>query len=232
MIRIAGLTRFSSVDFQGVLAAVLYTPGCNYDCFYCHNRPLLQHKTPVLPTSDVLAWLDKRRGQLEGVVISGGEPSLQPDLEPFVRAIKDMGYLVKLDTNGSRPKQLAALLQARLLDRVAVDYKAPWHRYKEICRCGPGDIQAVQTSLQLLGQHPVAWEARTTVVPQLTLSDLLLMAAAVPALPAWFLQPYRQPPVFRPEDRILCETPPYTEDTLRRMQLALVQVQPSVKLRV
>ena len=113
--RIAGLEKFSTVDFPGSLAAVVFAAGCNYRCFYCHNRAIL-NCPPLLSEAEVFAFLEKRAGLLDGVVFSGGEPALQSDLPQWLARVRALGYRTKLDTNGSRPETLRALLNAELLD--------------------------------------------------------------------------------------------------------------------
>lgn len=207
---IAGLVKTSTVDFPGQLAAVIFTAGCNLDCFYCHNRSLLTGSAPRIDEQEVIGFLHKRQGLLDGVVISGGEPALQPDLPDFIRQVRQLGYRVKLDSNGTRPAVLRRLLAEQLLDYVAVDYKAPWARYPEICDCTPADVEAVQSTFKLLRTANVAWEARTTVIPQLDEDDLLEMAQALPPAPLYVLQRYVRPALYRAEDRFRLEASGFT----------------------
>ena len=123
--KICGLQKTTLLDFPGHVAATVFTGGCNFRCPFCHNSGLLPSWSQELFTADeVLEFLTKRRGVLEGVCITGGEPSLQPDLEDFIRRIRSLGFLVKLDTNGSRPEVLKDLCGKGLLDYVAMDIKA------------------------------------------------------------------------------------------------------------
>lgn len=225
----SGLVRLSTVDFPGRLAAVVFTAGCDLDCFYCHNRPLLGADAPDMPLADIVAFLEKRRGTLDGVVVTGGEPTLQPDLPAFLRLLRDMGYAIKLDTNGCRPDVLEDLLRGgspALADYVAMDIKAPWARYPGLCGCGPDKAEAVQESVSVLarlaGPAGAAWEVRTTVVPQLTGDDLAGMAASLPPVPLYALQVYRRPAVFRSEDRFriaaAAMTPAELEKAAERMR--------------
>lgn len=231
MIPVAGLARTSTVDFPGYLAAVVFVPGCNFSCFYCHNRRLLEPGCERIAPEEVMGFLNKRRGLLEGIVISGGEPLLQPDLPDFIRQLKSMGYRVKLDTNGSRPLMLQRLLSADLLDQVAIDYKAPWDRYPSWCRSSAVDTAAVRSSLDVLCKSDIRWEARTTVFPQLSRNDLVAMARAVPALPDWYLQLYRKPDEFLEADRALVEPPGYTPQAIRELVEELRPLQPNTKPR-
>jgi len=203
--RIAAYEKCSLVDYPGQLAAVLFAPGCNYNCFFCHNRALLTPACPTVPEEEVFAFLQKRVGLLDGVVFTGGEPLLQP-LEDTVRRVRDMGYSVKLDTNGSLPHRLAALLETELVDYVAMDLKAPAHRYPDICGA---PFEPVAQSLDVLRQWGGAFELRTTFLPQLRVGDIADMLQAVGHIPAYALQQYRIPDAFRPEDVFRIQAKPH-----------------------
>jgi pyruvate formate lyase activating enzyme len=191
--KIAGFQMQSFVDYPGKLAAVVFTPGCNLDCFYCHNRHVLDEAVPESHTADeVLAKLDERRGFLDAVVITGGEPTLQRGLDDFIRAVRAMGYLVKLDTNGTRPRVLKALLDEGLLDYVAMDVKAPAERYEEICGA-PVNVKSIEASIALLIDGPVPYEFRTTVAPQLTERDIVAIARWIHGARRFVLQQFRRP---------------------------------------
>ena len=128
-----GMQRSSTIDFPGALACVLFTRGCDLDCFYCHNRELIAGDGGQLAEAAVFSFLEKRRGLLDGVVVSGGEPTLQPDLEEFLRRVRPLGYRVKLDTNGRRPALVERLWREGLFDYVAVDVKALPADYPAVC---------------------------------------------------------------------------------------------------
>lgn len=213
---IAGLAKCSLVDYPGLPAGVIFTPGCNYRCFYCHNRSLIDGSWQLMPAAEVLEFFAKRIGQLDGVVITGGEPTLQPDLLSFLKQIKAMGYQVKVDTNGSNPAQISRIIHEDLVDYFAVDYKAPADRYEEIC--GPGACAGpVRQTIRLLLDSPVDFEVRTTVIPQLTTHDLISMAGELPVVPRYCLNPYRKPDRYLPEDQARIGTPPYTSGQIAKM---------------
>jgi len=193
-VRIAGIQRNSFVDYPGRLAAVFFTPGCNWRCFYCHNHALLgpQSGRPWLDLQTALTWLDGRRGWLDAVVITGGEPTLQPDLAEFIRTVRAKGFLVKLDTNGTRPDVLRALLNQKLLDFVAMDLKAPIEKYEAFCGV-PIDHRALNESIDLLMANGIDYEFRTTVAPQLTQDDLRAIAARIRGARCYVLQQFRRP---------------------------------------
>ncbi len=234
----AGMIPMSTVDFPGHLAAVVFTAGCDLDCFFCHNRPLLGAQAPDLPLAEVLAFLDKRRGKLDGVVVSGGEPTLQPGLADFLRTVRAMGYATKLDTHGGHPEILASLLRARphpLLDYVAVDFKVPWDRYPDVCGCGPQVATAVRKSIALLDKGSstgrLAWEVRTTVIPQITEDDLVAMASSLPQVPLYALQMYRVPTDHLPQDRFRIHAAAMTRTQLEHAATRMSAFQPHVTIR-
>lgn len=160
---IGGLSKLTLLDFPGYVAATVFFTGCELRCPFCHNRPLvLPRGEPTLDRRAVLEFLRSRRGKLDGVCLSGGEPTLQPGLPDLIREIRAMGYLVKLDTNGSRPQVLRDLISQGLLDYVAMDIKNAPDRYVETC--GGVDILAqARESAALLLEGSVPYEFRTTV---------------------------------------------------------------------
>ncbi len=170
--RIGGLLKFSLIDYPGKVAAVVFTQGCNYRCPFCHNPELVlpeSFKEPV-DTGAVVTFLEKRRGQLQGVVITGGEPTLQPGLLPFMRRVKDMGFLLKLDTNGSNPQVLAAILQAGLADYLAMDIKSSPAGYARAAGV-PVDMDAVAHAVALIKASGVPYMFRTTAVKGFVAAD-------------------------------------------------------------
>lgn len=229
--RIAGLVKSSTVDYPEMLAAVIFTPGCNLDCFYCHNRALLGNSITLLETADVMDFLLRRRHLLDGVVFSGGEPTLQAGLGETIGQIRRLGYKIKLDTNGTRPQVLRKLLDAGLLDYVAIDCKAPWSRYAEFCDCSPADVEAIKESFKILANSILRWEARTTVIPQLSAADLTEMARILPMAPAYFLQRYNRPAIHRAEDRFRLDASGFTPAKLVLLAEELRQYQPNIRVR-
>jgi pyruvate formate lyase activating enzyme len=191
---IGGFLPLSLSDYPGRVAAVVFTQGCNFRCPFCHNGDLIPRVRSAgksLSEEDVLRRLEARRRQLDGVVVSGGEPTLQDDLLQFVQALKRLGYLVKLDTNGSRPGVLAALLREAIVDYVAMDVKAPLDGYSRLAgvEVQPGVIQA---SIELLAGSGIEHEFRTTVVgPLLDDEDMGAIRTLIPAGSTYRLQPFR-----------------------------------------
>lgn len=194
--RIIGLEKNSVVDFPGQLAAVFFSPGCNFDCYYCHNRAIIGQVAPeqLLSEAEIFAFLHKRQGLLDGVVFSGGEPTLQPDLADVMRRVKELGFLVKLDTNGTNPVVLRTLIGLELVDYVAMDLKAPLQKYAEICGEKSNTfLENIRESIAILMAGKVLYEFRTTIVPELTEEDVLEMAAEIRGARLYVLQQYRMP---------------------------------------
>ena len=194
--RIAGLEKSSFVDYPGKLAAVVFTPGCNMNCFYCHNRQLLSpdESDNRYDVQGVLEFLHTRRFLLDGVVITGGEPTLQDDLGVFIFRLRDMGFMVKLDTNGMQPWVLRSLIEQDLLDFVAMDIKAPLEidKYEQIA--GENiDLNTINESIDLLMGGAVNYEFRTTFAPQLSMIDITKIATRINGARSYVLQQYRPP---------------------------------------
>lgn len=199
MLPIYALTPFTLLDFPGVPAAVVWCAGCNMRCAYCHNPEIVRGKAGHKSVTEVLTFLEARRGLLEGVVLSGGEATLWDGLLAFVEAVRDMGYKVKLDTNGTRPQVLSMLLPH--LDYVALDYKAPPYKYHAITR--HKDFAAFHRALSLLcRQSATPFEVRTTVHGDLLdAGDIAYMARDLEALHyrgTYYLQPFRGDVTLRP----------------------------------
>lgn len=199
--RIAGLQKLTLLDYPGKTAATVFTPGCNFRCPFCHNADLVTggaaHETTAGASADAIsldeffAFLSKRQGLLDGVCISGGEPLLQPGIEDFCARVRELGYTVKLDTNGSFPDRLRALVKAGLVDCVAMDVKNAPQRYAETIGMSTFDLAPVQASLDFLRTGTVPYEVRTTVVRELhTADDLRALAAWVQGVQAWHLQSF------------------------------------------
>lgn len=166
--KISGLQKMTLLDYPGKVACTVFLGGCNFRCPFCHNSELLGQDAPQFMTDEeFFAFLHKRQGLLEAVCISGGEPTLQPNLSEFIGKIKELNFLVKLDTNGYKPNVLRQLLQAGLLDYVAMDVKNDLEHYPLTCGLSSMDINAIQESLSLLLQGKIEYELRTTVAEQL-----------------------------------------------------------------
>lgn len=225
----AGMTKSSLLDYPGKISVVLYTPGCNYNCFYCHNRRLIDDISEPISNEEVISFLEKRIGLIDAVVISGGEPTLHYDLLSFLKKVKSMGYLTKLDSNGSSPETIEKTIQENVVDYYAIDYKAPKSRYTEIAR-NEANPDLVIESIQMLLDYDKNFEVRTTVIPQLGLEDLVQMAEELPQVPRYVLNPYRKPVDYLDEDKDLIDAAPYPEATITDYAVTLKLYQPHIVL--
>lgn len=161
---INGIQKLTLLDYPGKCACTVFLAGCNLRCPFCHNASLVVGQAPrAMTEEEFLAFLKKRQGLLDGVCVTGGEPTLRKDLPEFIRKIKELGYLVKLDTNGSGPEMLRQLLEEGLLDYVAMDIKNCPDRYAPICG-GIDILPSVQESIHILMENKVEYEFRTTCV--------------------------------------------------------------------
>lgn len=193
--KICGLQPITLSDYPGKVAAIVFCQGCNFCCPWCHNRQLISPSSPqghYIPVENVLSHLACRRHQLDGIVISGGEPTIQDDLPQFLSQVKTQGYAVKLDTNGSRPCVLHALITRRLVDFIAMDVKAPWAMYPHLAGAKP-TIASLQKSIQMISDSGIAHQFRTTAVPSLSATHLRTIAATLPRHSQYRIQPYRKP---------------------------------------
>ena len=173
--RIGAVQKFSMIDYEGNLAAIIFTQGCNFRCPYCHNPELVnpeKYQTPI-PVDDVFSFLKKRIGKLDAVVITGGEPTLHLDLHKFISKIKGLGFLVKLDTNGTHPDLLEHLLNENLVDYLAMDIKAPLSKYSNVTNCAV-DVEKVKKSIEIIKNSGIDYEFRSTLVDELLTEEEVL----------------------------------------------------------
>ena len=212
---IKGFIENTMLDWEGTLACVVFLPGCNFRCGYCHARHLVEPmpSEEVIPFEAVLLSMRRQRGWIDGVVISGGEPTIHRGLPELVDALRAEGVGVKLDTNGHRPDVLAKLLERGVLDYVAMDVKAPLnHRYSEIAGTEV-DIGAIRRSIDMLLQGDIPYEFRTTICPaHLGEEDVERIGQAVRGARALYLQPFRPVNCL---DRSLESVKPYNPDRMR-----------------
>ena len=186
---VQGYQKLTLLDYPGRTACTVFTGGCNLRCPFCHNAGLV--RTPLAGpnlTDEVLDYLSKRRGILDGVCVTGGEPLLQPDLEDFLRRVKSMGYAVKLDTNGTLPGRLAAILATKSVDYVAMDIKSSPDGYAAATGTD-ADVSAVSDSLSILRDSGIPFELRTTAVRGLhTDADFHAIGEWIGEVPAYYIQ--------------------------------------------
>lgn len=215
--KIGGLQKLTLIDFPGRISCTVFLMGCNFLCPWCYSKELVlpeqMKRQPKIPEKYFFDFLKRRKELLEGVVVCGGEPTLNKDLPKFVRKIKKLRYLVKLDTNGSNPEMLKRLIADGLINYVAMDVKLPKERYPKIFR-KKLEIGDIEKSIEILKQGKVDYEFRTTVVPTvLDKEDILKIAQWLSPAPKYFLQN------FRPEKTIdpgFEKIKPYSEDYLSK----------------
>ena len=192
---IKGLQKLTLLDFPDKMACTLFTFGCNFRCPFCHNASLVlaaRADDSVMPEEEFFDFLTRRKGMLEGVCVTGGEPTLQPDLPDFLARIKAMGYAVKLDTNGYRPGMLRHLVEAGLVDYVAMDIKNSLSRYGETVGIARFDTAPIEESMDYLMEGHIPFEFRTTLVRGLhTPEDIRAMGRRVAGQEAFFLQTFK-----------------------------------------
>jgi len=204
---IGGLQKFSLLDYPGCVSAIVFTQGCNFRCQFCYNPMLVwptevgklkyaqateqQKDHPEISEDGLFVFLRSREGKLDAVVITGGEPCLQKDLLKFVRKIKKLGFLVKIDTNGSYPETLAMLIREKLVDYIAMDLKAPADKYEEVTGF-KADFQKINKSVKMIMAGGLPYEFRTTVVPGLLdKSDIAEMGKIIKGADKWYLQKFK-----------------------------------------
>jgi len=190
---ITGLQKTTLLDYPGKIACTVFFSGCNFRCPFCHNASLVtaDHRPqPVMDDEGLLAFLQTRRRKLDGVCITGGEPTLQPQLPQLLQRIKELGFLIKLDTNGSRPQVLRQLVDNQLIDYVAMDIKSSPDGYETLCG-GPVDLQAIRESAEFLLHGHVDYEFRTTLVKPLhTAADLDAIGRWLTGAKRYYLQQF------------------------------------------
>lgn len=191
---IHGLNKLTLLDYPGKVAATIFLGSCNFRCPFCHNKDLVLDPSgqPVLEEEEVLKFLKKRQGILEGVCITGGEPTLYAGLEGLIRSIKDLGYAIKLDTNGYRPSVLKDLVQKGLLDMVAMDIKSDKAGYADAAGIPKMNLSNIEESVSFLMEGHVPYEFRTTVVKELHKKETFEQIGQwIKGCEAYYLQCYK-----------------------------------------
>ncbi len=228
--KIGGLQKVSLIDYPGKISAIIFTQGCNFRCPYCHN-PELVEKTlyrPCLPEKDILEFLASRRGKLDAVTITGGEPTLQEGLIPFIGRIRTMGFCVKLDSNGSRPDVLEHLVQERLLDFIAMDVKAPAAKYANAVHAAVS-FDVIRESIRLILKSGLDHEFRTTVVSsRLSGAEILEISREIAGAQRYAIQKFQ--PVRTLNKKYLSETS-YPDEVLLNIKKQLEKDIPLIVIR-
>ena len=210
--KIGGFQKTSLLDYSDRISAIVWTSGCNFHCPFCYNKNLALGTAELFPTDEILSFLSKRKEQLEGAVISGGEPLIQEDIVDFVKKIKNLGFLVKIDTNGAFPEKLSELLEKHLIDYVAMDVKAPRGKYRQLTGIDV-DLTKIDASINLIKTNAPSYEFKTTFVPGfLKKEDIVEIAEWLKEADAYYLQQFK---IIKPLVSSTLETAvPYTQDYL------------------
>lgn len=188
--RIGGIQKTSLTDYPGQIAAIVFTQGCNLKCPYCYNPALnaADQEKDLINTEEILEFFKKRKGKLDAAVVTGGEPTLQSSLRDFLRQLKDMGYLVKLDTNGTRPDIVIDLCEKELVDYVAMDVKAPPEKYERLAGVQV-DIERLRQGISYVINSGFSHEFRTTMTPSLLdKQDIPRIGELIKGGDKWYLQ--------------------------------------------
>ncbi len=214
-----GLEKLTLIDYPGKIACMVYTIGCNFRCPYCHNPELVDETVEThISEPDFLDFLDTRKKIIEGVVITGGEPTMHSDLPDFMRNVRTRGFLVKLDTNGTNPGMLERTIKEGLVNYVAMDIKAPLHSYsRTVAR--PVDIEAIRESIGILLSTPIEYEFRTTVIKALLSPvDIEDIGKEIQGAKRYYLQKFVPTKILNPQFR---KKTTYDDEEFAALQAAM-----------
>ncbi len=189
--KLGGLQEISLLDYPGKISAIVWTVGCNFRCPFCYNTNMVNEESDILPIDHVLTFLDERKGKLDALSISGGEPLLHNDLGEFIKKVKLKGFLVKVDTNGSFPQRLQALLNDQLIDYVSMDVKAPLQKYDQLAGVHV-DLNTIIQSIKIIMDNAPDYEFKTTMIPGLLeKKDVTEIASIIKGAKRYYLQQWK-----------------------------------------
>lgn len=223
---IRGYLKTSAIEWSGKISSVLFVPGCNFRCPFCYNRDLVLNpdKLPKISEKEVFADLKKRKKWIDAVVVTGGEPTLQSDLDKFLKKVKKLGFLTMIETNGSKPEVLKKLFKKKLLDRISMDIKGPLDfRYAEIVN--------IKKSIRLIFNSGIDFEFRTTVVPTIHNEKILLVMAKQLKRYAgfsWYLQSFQPKTCLDPKFK---KIKPFSKMEMEKFLKAVKKIIPGAELR-
>ena len=229
---IGGLQKTTLIDYPGRVAATVFLTGCNFRCPFCYSSELVLPEKiklhPRISEKEIFKFLNERKGMIEGIVVCGGEPTINPDLPEFCKKIKEMGYLVKLDTNGSNPEMLKKLMDENLIDYVAMDIKASKEKYIKTVRI-EFDVAKIEESIKILKEGKIGHEFRITVVPGIhSKEDIIEIAKWLAPANKFYLQNFRPEKTLDPDFE---KVKPYSEENLLEIQKEISSFFKEVKIR-
>ncbi len=189
--KIGGFQKTTLLDYPEHVSAIIWTVGCNFRCPFCYNRSLVYEESDLFSEEDILTFLEKRKDFLEALTISGGEPFLQSDLKEFCMKVKDLGYKIKIDTNGSFPEKLKDMIDEKLIDYVAMDVKAPKEKYDKLSGVKT-DIEKIDKSIRVIMESGIDYEFKTTVIPKfLDKENILKISKWIKDSKKYYLQQFK-----------------------------------------
>ena len=224
--RIAGFQKLTLLDFPGKVSCIIFTQGCNFKCPYCQNSCLIkQQNDELISEEEIFAYLEKRKGVIDGVVISGGEPTVQSDLKDFMRKVKDMGFLVKLDTNGSNPDLLNQIINEGLVDYIAMDIKNVLVLYKDVTSV-QASVDKLKRSIEIIKSSSIDHEFRTTIIKNIHDIDKIKEICSYVSGEKMFLQNFEQ------SENVLGKSlESFSKDELINISEKMKGIYPNVKVR-
>ena len=224
--KIAGFQKLTLLDYPSKVACIIFTQGCNYKCPYCQNSGLIDHSNEdLIDEEEIFKYLNKRKGVIDGIVISGGEPTIQKDLKTFMKKVKDLGFLVKLDTNGSNPNLVEEIINEGLVDYIAMDIKNVLKLYKDVTDVTP-KVENLKRSIELIKNSPIEHEFRTTIIKNIHDIDKILEICSYVEGEKMFLQNF-----VRSENVLGEYLEPFSEAELVEIDNILKEKSPNVKIR-
>lgn len=225
---IVGLQKSSLIDYPEKIACIIFTQGCNFRCGYCHNPELFEQREPLISTEAFFEFLKTRKNKLDGVVITGGEPTLQKDLNEFIYEIKNLGFLVKLDSNGTNPNIIENILKENLIDYIAMDIKAPLNKYEKITNTKV-NTDNIQKSINLILNSNIDYEFRTTIIKsQLSYNDFEEIGNLIKDAKNYYLQKFIPSKIL---DKNLMNEKTYSDKEFKEIKQILLKYVQKIEIR-
>lgn len=224
---ISGLEKLSVTDYPGYVSCIVFTQGCNFNCLFCHNSSLIPFKKGSITEEEVLAYIEKRKNILDGVVITGGEPLLQSNIKEFIKKIKKIGLKVKLDTNGSNYTLLKELIDNDLIDYIAMDIKSDMTNYEQLTGFKKNNFDSIKDTIKLIENSNIDYEFRTTIIKEYhNLDNIINICMLINPKSKYYLQNY-----IDSENVLTKGLSGFTKEELQNMENKLREKYSNVKVR-